>query len=193
MRMRFVLGLLLAPTLSNQTYAESMTTDFVIDGCRSADKTQKVDQFKLGLCLGAINALMTQQLNSFAKFCVPSSTTLNEAVRVVLKHVEANPDVRNQLFEGMVADALSDEWPCTHKQLQNEYERGLDEGTKQSTKMIAPLSDYLRAQFVMDVLCDPRMAVGMGYQNAKDCLPKLSKDDRALADWAMKTIAKGEK
>jgi hypothetical protein len=142
--MRFLLGLLLAPTLSNQTYAESMTTDFVIDGCRSADKTQKVDQFKLGLCLGAINALMTQQLNSFAKFCVPSSTTLNEAVRVVLKHVEANPDVHNQLFEGMVADALSDEWPCTHKQLQNEYERGLDEGTKQSTKMIAPLSDYLR-------------------------------------------------
>ena len=46
------------------------------------------------------------------RFCKPESVTVGQAIQVILKRLEGNPEVWHQLFDTLALAVFVDVWPC---------------------------------------------------------------------------------
>ena len=47
------------------------------------------------------------------QFCVPEGASAREAIDVVMRFIEARPEMRPLAAAGTVYAALADKWPCS--------------------------------------------------------------------------------
>jgi hypothetical protein len=68
-----------------------------------------------GVCAGKVSALLNiaSALEPRFRFCRPEKVTVRQAIEVVVKRLEGNPDVWNQLFDALAMEAFVNAWPCT--------------------------------------------------------------------------------
>jgi hypothetical protein len=67
-----------------------------------------------GFCLGLITATLYlgQELPESTKFCIPKGVTVGQGIRVLLKYIEANPELAHRRAEALAIAAFRKSWPC---------------------------------------------------------------------------------
>lgn len=82
---------------------------------RSIDQ-QSPDIYEGGRCIGLVEGvtdmLMLYKENLPKKFCVPSSMTYGQGVRIVVKYLQEHPAELNHHDSLLVLLALQDAYPC---------------------------------------------------------------------------------
>jgi hypothetical protein len=70
--------------------------------------------FRQGMCAGSIGTLLFlgDALPDQYRVCRPPGAVLNDALRIVVSHIEANPERMHENFNGLAMEALSAGWPC---------------------------------------------------------------------------------
>ena len=93
----------------------------ILPGCRAflviAQGSTAVDelgQIRGGVCAGKISALLNVApvLEPGFRFCRPEGVTVRQAIEVVLKRLEGNPELWNQLFDELALRVFVETWPC---------------------------------------------------------------------------------
>lgn len=78
------------------------------------EEKAKTDLFGQGQCFATVKTVM--QMNVFyspvAKLCVPPGVTYPQALRVVVRFLENNPDKLHFSFSSLTMYALTEAWPC---------------------------------------------------------------------------------
>jgi Rap1a immunity proteins len=71
-----------------------------------------------GVCLGAVGTLMdaSRLFASDLRFCVPAGVTHEQAIRIVVSSLEAQPQRQKESFVELALEALRKEWPCKASQ-----------------------------------------------------------------------------
>ena len=100
----------------------------IMHGCRDAlsGDTHKTAYFQAGLCAGAVNAIVftgNVECIELQKGYLasaprgvdpPKAYTVEQAMRIVVKYIDARPEKMHELFFGLAWDALIEAWPCKH-------------------------------------------------------------------------------
>jgi hypothetical protein len=120
----------LALVLAMPSMALSGTRDdsanFMMHGCRDglSGDPNKTAFFNAGLCAGAVDAivfagsvecveLQKGNLTGFVRgIDPPKGFTVEQAMRIVVKYIDARPERMHELFFGLAWDALAEAWPC---------------------------------------------------------------------------------
>ena len=105
------------------------TANFIMQGCRNAlsGEANKITLFDAGLCARAVNAIAFAGGVECAVLKkgyvtpgqdpgvdIPDDFTTEEAIRIVVKYIDARPERMNELFYGLAREALAQAWPCKH-------------------------------------------------------------------------------
>jgi hypothetical protein len=123
-------ALCLSLALAMPSMALSETRDdsanYVMHGCRDAlsGDTHKIDYFA-GLCTGAVIAITLAgniecvgmqkgYLTRGQPVDPPKGFTAEQAMRIVVKYIDARPERMHELFYGLAWEALAEAWPCKH-------------------------------------------------------------------------------
>jgi hypothetical protein len=98
--------------------ATGTTGQDLLLGCRTAAEGRALD-FQAGLCLGTIVTVLnlTQQTvvrNEFV-VCKDPAASVNQALKVVLRYMEANPQALKKELAGIAVNAMQLVWPCPKK------------------------------------------------------------------------------
>ena len=84
------------------------------DSCKAAisaaAKPRDVDEFKVGYCIGALNAVSLPP-------CVPEKVTIGQMIAVAIKFMDDHPEQRQQKLPRLLTDALKTAWPCTRNRM----------------------------------------------------------------------------
>ena len=78
-------------------------------GCREAENYNSPNIYKRGLCMGVISTLLDLDDPTI---CLPSGVTNFQAVRVVVKYIDARPATLHENFKALAGEALRAAWPC---------------------------------------------------------------------------------
>ncbi len=95
------------------TPAAARSGNDFIKGCHGAiekDRASANDAFEQGVCMGSVATLI--QLSQSINVCVPRGVTNYQAIRVVTKFLDDNPERLNEEFVGLAIDAMRKGWPC---------------------------------------------------------------------------------
>ncbi|MBN9598016.1 MAG: hypothetical protein J0G36_22035 [Afipia sp.] len=67
-----------------------------------------------GECSGIVSTAMFfgKSLPPDFRFCVPESASLGQAIRIVIKYMESNPQLLHLDLRGLATTALHEAWPC---------------------------------------------------------------------------------
>ncbi len=68
-----------------------------------------------GLCSGTVRTLLSVDV---IETCVPSRSTQGQAVRVVMRYIEARPERQHESFVLLALEAFRAAWPCPAPPLQ---------------------------------------------------------------------------
>jgi Rap1a immunity proteins len=95
--------------------ASGYTSDEMLERCKVGSQAAtafEADQF--GYCRGAVQMMidLSRVLDDSLRFCVPDNYTIEEAVAIVVRHLENTPGERDKPFVVLAHFALSDAWPC---------------------------------------------------------------------------------
>lgn len=94
------------------------SAEYFLPGCRQqaagAENVSAKDAYTMGQCLGMVETLMVvgAALSPSFRICVPHTLTMNEAIRAVIKYLEAKPEELQQQFIFVADRALAQAWPC---------------------------------------------------------------------------------
>jgi hypothetical protein len=71
-------------------------------------------QIRGGVCAGKVSALLNvaDMFEPKFRFCKPEGVTVGQAIQVILKRLEGNPEVWHQLFDTLALAVFVDVWPC---------------------------------------------------------------------------------
>ena len=107
----FAVAILLALTLP--AGAEDTTTaNQMLPGCKGLldnSMTSGVSVYQQGRCGGYVASLV---YGGGQKFCSPKETSIDQAVAVVIKYIEARPERMHEDFGKLAIEALTAAWPC---------------------------------------------------------------------------------
>ena len=96
---------------SNSHAQPSRTGNDILPGCQAivtnALPNDRILNIKIGYCMGAIAALGASD-----HVCAPDSSTTGQAIRIVAKYLEDNPQRLQESFIDLAIDALGEAWPC---------------------------------------------------------------------------------
>lgn len=91
----------------------------MIPGCRLLMDEKSLirsvdDGMRVGECAGVITTLyyVAKGLPSSARFCPPSSVTVGQAARVIVKYLDDKPELLHGDFRDLAIQALRRAWPC---------------------------------------------------------------------------------
>jgi hypothetical protein len=111
----------LALTVTATCAADDRSANFMLPYCKLAagqvpqSGVDVKDLMRVGLCLGIVDGI-SLALNTFESksYCakVPSGVTLDQKMKVVVRAIEARPDMMHADFDLLAAFALMDAWPC---------------------------------------------------------------------------------
>lgn len=87
----------------------------LLQGCRTAVENRALD-FPAGLCLGTVVTVLniTQPSVVGTEFvvCKDPGASVTQALRVVLRYMEANPQVLDKELAAIALNAMQLVWPC---------------------------------------------------------------------------------
>jgi len=123
-----LLTILLLPSVSSAAPDDG---NALLEGCKSAiyivdgkDKSNVTDKaMSMGLCMGLVRGMIDAgtAINTLAQshgsakhslYCVPEDVSTIQAVRLVVKYLEAHPEDLHQKGTGLIALALAKSYPC---------------------------------------------------------------------------------
>jgi len=119
--MRFVaLVAAFLAVMSPNAYAQTPgmfvgTGNDMYQACKDVlDDRNMRDAFKQGQCNGIIMAIFYfgENLPSERRFCSPRGAGTNQALRIMLAYMDANPAKLHLPIFVLATDALRDAWPC---------------------------------------------------------------------------------
>jgi hypothetical protein len=88
----------------------------VLPGCKAMIEGREMGRKDEGLCGGALSALVFMSsgpaLPAWACLNVPSTATVAQGARVVVRYIEARPQRMHENFNGLALEALREAWPC---------------------------------------------------------------------------------
>ena len=115
---RIVSALALAmPLLASaaSSAAAGTTGRELLQGCRTAVENRALD-FQAGLCLGTIVTVLnvTQPSVVYGPYvvCKDPAASVTQALRIVLRYMEANPHQLDKELAGIALNAMQLVWPC---------------------------------------------------------------------------------
>lgn len=118
----FALILLCRPTLAQTTHDGNELSEECSVALRSIEHPTSTDGIEMGLCFGMVDGIMeTQELWSAVDSqhreamyhgCIPSEVTVGEAVKVVMKFLNDNPNRLHQKDTFLIGIALAKAYPC---------------------------------------------------------------------------------
>lgn len=82
-------------------------------GCKAFTENSRDNAFGQGVCAGILMTLISDGPNRTIRFCPPSSVTVGQAVRIMVKYFEDNPENLNMDFASMAVIRFRQLWPCT--------------------------------------------------------------------------------
>src|SRR4051794_23713728 len=96
------------------TAATGTTGRELLQGCRTAVENRTLD-FPAGLCLGTVvtilNVAQPSVVGSEFVVCKDPGASVNQALRVVLRYMEANPQVLDKELAAIALNAMQLVWP----------------------------------------------------------------------------------
>lgn len=119
----FIIALLLS-VYSSFSVASATSGHTVLANCKTAlsilgaeSKTKDKDLLAAGMsCLSMLDGIMTYNdtlsMMYEVPFCIPGGTRLGDALKVVVKHMENNPELLNGKGAKNMIIALVDNFPC---------------------------------------------------------------------------------
>jgi hypothetical protein len=122
---RIALGLSLALAMPSMALSRDDTANFVMHGCRDAI-FGKSENFMAGYCSGIVITIVLAgniECAGLQKGIItqghlgvdpPKGFPIEQALRIVVKYIDARPERMHELFFGLAWDALSEAWPCKH-------------------------------------------------------------------------------
>jgi hypothetical protein len=109
-KMKNICLMALVVLFSFTAFAVNDDTTDKLDGNELAPSCKKATQgFDAGYCLGVVEGV----ISTSKKVCNHSAITLGEAVSVVDKYLQDNPDKLNKRDAVLVREALSKTYPCS--------------------------------------------------------------------------------
>ena len=110
---------MLTPALAAKLGTHS--ADYLMPGCRDfvthssgSGGALSSNPFLEGACAGTIHALLA--VGDFIGVCQPEGVTVEQAIRVVIQYIDAEPALMHEGFDALAILALRKAWPCQQKQ-----------------------------------------------------------------------------
>jgi hypothetical protein len=89
--------------------AHEHSANYIIATCRNfVLKNYSSRPFLQGVCVGTVDTLR----NTVPGACVPITVTAGQAVRVVVKYIDARPERQHESFRKLAVEAIREAWPC---------------------------------------------------------------------------------
>jgi hypothetical protein len=113
-----ILALVMALTVPALAQSDpSANTNNMLPHCRNwIDRvpTKPADTALAGICAGTVGAALhySTHLEAAYKSCPPKGVTNGQAIEVVVRYLEAHPEVWDQDFRMLTLSALRATWPC---------------------------------------------------------------------------------
>jgi hypothetical protein len=112
--------LVLAMALTVPALAQSdpsANTNSMLPRCRDwidRTPTKPADTALAGVCAGTVAAALhySTLLEALYKSCPPKGATNGQAIEVVVRYLQAHPEVWDQDFRMLTLSALRTTWPC---------------------------------------------------------------------------------
>jgi hypothetical protein len=109
---KFVVAILLL-ALTMPASAQDTTANQMLPGCKGLldDRmTSGVSVHQQGRCGGYVASLVYGVGGQ--EFCSPKGVSIDQAVAVVIKYIEARPERMHEDFDKLALEALEEAWPC---------------------------------------------------------------------------------
>ena len=111
-KMRYAVAILLALTMPAGAQ-DTTTANQMLPGCKGLldhSMTSGVSVYHQGRCGGYVAGLVYGVGGQ--EFCSPEGVTIDQAVAVVVKYIEARPERMHEHFGKLAQEAMMAAWPC---------------------------------------------------------------------------------
>jgi hypothetical protein len=109
-------ALALTVTMASAEQGLLVSANSVIPGCKVLIEGRNSGRQDVGYCVGALSALVFMSsgpaLPAWACLNVPTTATVEQGARVVIRYIDARPQRMHENFNGLALEALRDAWPC---------------------------------------------------------------------------------
>jgi hypothetical protein len=102
--------LLLVTADESNSESRAWSANAVMPGCRSLISETGPINYETGKCGGVVAGLI--DMGGLSAFCPPSGVTYEQAARVIVRFIDANPARMNERFTRLAVEALAKAWPC---------------------------------------------------------------------------------
>lgn len=74
-----------------------------------------IDSVSFGLCVGFVRGIVGRDglFPPSRHICMPETVTIGQAVDVILRVMEAHPELRDKSLNALATASLETTWPCT--------------------------------------------------------------------------------
>ena len=124
---RWLLGAALCLCLTGPGHAQAVETGSeLLEACQLAlgHPETPPDSAKAGFCIGFVNGVIVFGLSHPGSFCPSSGVNLDQAIRVLVKHLNAEPELNDMAAEIGAIAAFKQEWPCDDPKPEGARNRG---------------------------------------------------------------------
>jgi hypothetical protein len=106
--------LVTSPAFSQGATNGSATGNQMLEGCQAIVASNREPTFRQGFCLGVVYMLMSdhEYYKGLNLFCRPANATTGQAIRIVTRFMEENPQNLHLPLEMIATRALHLAWPC---------------------------------------------------------------------------------
>jgi hypothetical protein len=94
----------------------TLSANYFLPGCLLATDENagfvKAADYKTGLCMGAVMTLFWLAGDRIDNICPPPTSTIDQALRVVVRYLKQHPDGTHLGFVELAIAAMAEAWPC---------------------------------------------------------------------------------
>ena len=88
-----------------------VSANYVMPGCRELVGGSQRELGLQGLCHGIVG-IMFHFWRSQLGICFPDGTNVEQAVRVVIRYIDRQPERMHESFVELALEAMREAWPC---------------------------------------------------------------------------------
>jgi hypothetical protein len=104
---------------TSHSHSAPLTGNDIRADCQAAlstyqEPTSPASSYKFGFCSGFVIAVLDlgSLLDDTISFCHPSEVTQEQAIRALLKYMDAHPEETHERAEPLAVAAFRTAWPC---------------------------------------------------------------------------------
>jgi hypothetical protein len=110
-----LIGILFASNAPAQA-RDTSSSNYYLPGCQIAIENPELvkasDYYKTGLCMGVVTTLFSLAGDHINNICAPPTSTVNQALRVVVQFLKQHPEATHLSFIELAIEAMAEAWPC---------------------------------------------------------------------------------